>query len=175
MYGEPLPESLKLPRNILDIARQHELTSVLCWGSTSDAKSSLHYDMTEGLMVQMQGTKTFELVSFENVDLLHPFPRGHDLERQCKLGLEIPPEIIRVMTISPGDALYIPFGWFHRVTSRGPFLSVSLRWNPWENQIKSALMTYKLLPSHVEDVLAGSCPEPIARVISHYVQSHLPA
>ena len=97
-------------------------------------EASTHYDPTHGSFVQIYGTKRFEFWRPESwvAQRLHPY--GHPGHRQSQLldraialptaphsaaGLKaqgLPPPHSQAV-LGPGDVLYLPPFWFHRVSS----------------------------------------------------------
>lgn len=39
-------------------------------------------------------------------------------------------------TVYPGDLLYIPYGWWHEISSPSSSISITNRWNPYEETLK---------------------------------------
>lgn len=101
------------------------------WIGPAGTVTPLHHDTTNILFCQIYGRKRFELVSPQETALLMDPVDGFyspiDLDR---LG-EAPHPALRALAVKqvvvgPGDALFIPAGWWHRVTSLDVSISFSL-------------------------------------------------
>jgi hypothetical protein len=95
-------------------------------------RTPLHYDWAENVFVQVFGTKRFVLEppdsaagrhvhdgSSAHVSLVDPL--APDLVRFP----DYDPAGQRTVLLGPGDALYLPPGWFHDVTAPGTSISVN--------------------------------------------------
>jgi hypothetical protein len=114
------------------------------WVGPAGTRTPLHCDFSETLFWQIIGRKRLQLYRREAAAHFVPFQdyafyrdyipesaaqktdsRGGDLER---LLAEETVKPDHDFILEPGDLLYLPFGWFHRVTSLEPSFSVSSRW-----------------------------------------------
>jgi hypothetical protein len=120
------------------------LTETNLWISQAGCVSALHFDFLDNLLCQIKGHKTITLYAPAQTAELYPafacpeqtdfmvpplnfslvdfntenFPGAFPLEKVTQ-----PAGVIKV---SPGDILYIPPYWWHRVeTTLGPFISVN--------------------------------------------------
>jgi Cupin-like domain len=101
------------------------------WIGPAGTVTPLHHDTTNILFAQIHGRKRVELISPQETALLldpvHGFYSPVDLD-----ALEGAPHPalrqmrIKQVVLDPGDALYIPAGWWHRVTSLDVSISFSL-------------------------------------------------
>lgn len=102
------------------------------WISPNGSVTPLHYDHSETIIFQICGRKSF---------LLSP-PGGRDKFKAYGWGTEVPhisrlkeDEMLTINAnlfyteLSPGDAIYIPSGWWHKVESIGISISVN-SWLP---------------------------------------------
>lgn len=120
----------------------------VCWVSSAGCLTPLHYDLDDGLLVQVIGEKRVWL--YDNVDRASLYMRGdvgksfvdaksaagrNNWERQSQAEMHgsrraaFPLALAAerwVADLKPGELLYIPAGWFHEVHSRTP--SFSLGW-----------------------------------------------
>lgn len=93
------------------------------WIGPAGTITSLHHDTTNILFCQLYGRKRIELVAPHETALLvgdlDGFYNGVDLER-------LPRVLVKSTVLAPGDALFIPAGWWHRVTALDVSISFSL-------------------------------------------------
>jgi hypothetical protein len=94
-------------------------------------RSGLHYDNADNLFGQIFGTKRALLISPEYSRRLYPFA---DNPSKSQVDLDDPderrfPKIARVEVwscdLQPGDALYIPRGWWHHITAADVSISIN--------------------------------------------------
>ncbi|CAJ1360209.1 unnamed protein product [Effrenium voratum] len=105
-------------------SRQQAKTNV--WISCAATGASLHYDMGYNLVVQLYGSKTFELLPPEALSELALPPTGHPYARQAlSVGGSGNSSNFSRFRLGPKDALYVPPLWAHR-TSSGEGASISL-------------------------------------------------
>lgn len=123
-----LLDDIKPPRDLFE-----PLTpgATSLWIGPAGTVTPLHHDTTNILFAQIHGRKRVELVSPQETALLldpvHGFYSPVDLD-----GLAAAPHpalqqlLVKQVVLAPGDALYIPAGWWHRVTSLDVSISFSL-------------------------------------------------
>ena len=120
-----LLRDVKPPRALFEPLRA---IATSLWIGPAGTITPLHHDTTNILFCQIYGRKRIELVSpHETALLLDPDgfyspvdldePRGHAALRTMT---------VKSVVVDPGDALYIPAGWWHRVTSLDVSISFSL-------------------------------------------------
>lgn len=110
-----------------------------CWVSSAGCLTPLHYDLSDGMLAQLIGTKRVWLVPPEEMDQAElrssNRPGDNNWQRQSQGDLHCPPSdagpALRparrlVAELRPGDCLYIPSNWLHEVHTRTP--SFSLGW-----------------------------------------------
>lgn len=112
----PLIDDLRFP-DVSGIQRNFSL-----WLGPRGTRTPLHHDRVDILFVQILGRKRFHLVDGMNRRLLsdcQTFWVDHDLAH--------PPDDVPVTTLElgPGDAIFLPCGTWHQVTSLEPSLSIS--------------------------------------------------
>ena len=123
-----LLDDVKPPRALFEPLRA---SATSLWIGPAGTLTPLHHDTTNILFCQIYGRKRIELVSPHEtallVDPVHGFYSSVDLDRLA----DASHPALRAMTVKsvvvgPGDALYIPAGWWHRVTSLDVSISFSL-------------------------------------------------
>jgi len=101
------------------------------WIGPAGTITPLHHDTTNILFAQLHGRKRIELVSPQETALLldpvHGYYSPVDLDGLAAAPHPALRELhVRQVVMGPGDALYIPAGWWHRVTSLDVSISFSL-------------------------------------------------
>jgi hypothetical protein len=120
-----LLSDVKPPKSIFEPVRG---TATSLWIGPAGTITPLHHDTTNILFCQIYGRKRFELISPQETALLldpvNGFYSPVDLERRTRPALRA--MIVKSVVVGPGDALFIPAGWWHRVTSLDVSISFSL-------------------------------------------------
>lgn len=109
------------------------------WISTPGCVTPLHYDLSNGFLCQVRGTKQVWLFDPGQFDRLYPrgpqFPGLDNFERQTQVDIHHPdydafPEFHRATALEchlrQGDTLFIPSNWWHEVETLEPSISVQL-------------------------------------------------
>jgi hypothetical protein len=116
----------------------------------SKTRSGLHYDHADNLFGQIFGSKRARLVSAKESKYLYPFG---DNPSKSQVDLDAPdlrrhPKSARAeiweCELKPGDALFIPRGWWHHITAE----DISISINCWHGETFSGL-------DHLRLFLAG--------------------
>ena len=129
-----------------------------------------HQDMASNIAVVVSGRRRFTLIAPEHTrDLaIGPFeftpagtpvsmidPEAPDLNRYPRAGAAL--ETAQVADLSPGDAIYIPYMWWHHVRSRDP---VSVLVNYWWNEAPAPQPGLAPIDAMVHAILSiGDLPE----------------
>ncbi|MCP2166854.1 cupin domain-containing protein [Goodfellowiella coeruleoviolacea] len=86
----------------------HELVQVNAYLTTTSAAGfDLHWDDHDVVIVQLAGTKSWEVRGPSRKAPMH---------RDAEPNMEPPNEIVFAGTLHPGDVIHIPRGWWHRAT-----------------------------------------------------------
>jgi hypothetical protein len=101
------------------------------WIGPAGTVTPLHHDTTNILFCQIYGRKRVDLVSPQETALLldpvHGFYSPVDLDRRARAKHPaLRAMTVKSVVVAPGDELYIPAGWWHRVTSLDVSISFSL-------------------------------------------------
>jgi hypothetical protein len=104
-------------------------------------RSGLHFDNADNLFGQIYGQKRALLVSPNYSKFLYPFsdnPSKSQVDLECP-DLERHPKCVRVQVwsceLGPGDALYIPRGWWHYISTE----DISISINCWHGDTLSGV------------------------------------
>lgn len=171
LYGEPVSGSIlekieDSPLNFMhinisskhgpNIASQKEekkiegfsATSALLWVAGVHSTSPLHYDLSEGLMLQLNGEKKVILFKPGHNSAFYPHTIGGPYDRQSRINCIKSPNLSKYPSlkatkglqgiIKAGEILYIPYGYWHQIESPPASVGLSLRWNPYEDTIRAA-------------------------------------
>lgn len=109
------------------------------WISTPGCVTPLHYDLSNGFLCQVRGTKQVWLFDPGQFDRLYPrgpqFPGLDNFERQTQVDIHHPddaafPKFREAAALEcrlrQGDTLFIPSNWWHEVETLEPSISVQL-------------------------------------------------
>ena len=134
----PLNDDLRTVRGLLDDtdAGRHGML----WLGGAGTFTPLHHDLTNNLLVQITGRKHVVLVSPAETPRLyndqHVFSRVADILAP-DLDLKRFPLLdgvrYQALELAPGDALFIPIGWWHQVRSLDFSASVTFTNFVWPN------------------------------------------
>jgi len=147
LYGEPMPVALRplLPAPPLLAQCGSALTSQLLWATATGNCSPLHYDLSDGILIQLTGCKRVSLfpnhppsrvplagtdsATAKSLDPLYPYPLQSAHDRQSQINDIHAADLTQFPLFSqacaqrysgevrPFEVLYIPFGWWHQVCS----------------------------------------------------------
>lgn len=101
------------------------------WVGPTGTETPLHFDLAPNLVVQLSGRKRWRLYAPHHA--LRPRFSGlqglfltSDLDVHDGLDAAGPPDLDLVL--EPGDALYVPSRWWHRVDALEPSIAVNRWW-----------------------------------------------
>lgn len=124
---KPLRGDLGFFDGILD--RRLEGLSYL-WAGPGGTVTPLHHDTANNLFCQVRGRKRFILIDPANAELLRDVLSYYSFIDAENFDLERFPYLAQVerltVTVGPGEALFLPAGWWHHVRALSPSLSVSM-------------------------------------------------
>jgi len=95
---------------------------------------ALHYDMDHNFFIQVVGRKRFILIPPWQSAQVYPYPSLHPYDRKAQVDWERPNASLHpsfasitplVANLEPGDLLYVPPYWWHKVHSITPSASLS--------------------------------------------------
>ena len=95
----------------------------MLWVGPAGTFTPLHFDLTNNLLIQITGRKRVLLVSPSQTRLManrrHVFSDVHDLEDAACMARHPQAQQVEpyIVTLEPGDMLFIPVGWWHQVRS----------------------------------------------------------
>lgn len=97
------------------------------WVGPAGTLSPLHFDPHNVLLVQVAGRKRVWLVP-PDADAIYEGLDGYYAEHDAR-------DVDGALSIvvEPGEALFVPVGWFHQVEALDPSITLSLLSFPWEN------------------------------------------
>lgn len=114
----PLLDDVVIPTEYLDPARLQGCISL--WFGPAGTLTPLHHDTTNVLFCQIVGRKRFRLIAPQETSLL---PGARDYYASLDDARE--GALIKEVVVSPGEALFLPVGWWHEVRSLDVSVSLS--------------------------------------------------
>ena len=130
----PLLDDIDLPA---DLFGDHlEPTRMGLWIGPAGTHTPLHHDGDDSMFCQVFGRKRFRLAPPESMPLLD---RSRGVYSHWDPADELTPdtpETLLELTLEPGEALFIPSGWWHQVDALDPSISVSVLEWAWPNDFE---------------------------------------
>lgn len=138
------------------------------------ATVSTHFDMSENVAIVLGGRRRFTFFPPEQVRNLYVGPfdftfagppvsmvdlRAPDLERYPRFAEAL--ETAEVAELEPGDAVFVPYMWWHHVEALDPINLLANYWwdlidRPWQGSpfkaLTHAIMSVRDLPAHERDI-----------------------
>ena len=123
-----LLDDVRAPATLFEPTRAR---ATALWIGPAGTVTSLHHDTTNIKICQIHGRKRVELVSPQETALLAGGVDGFfsDLDLARRADSPHPAVrdlLVKTVVVAPGDALFIPAGWWHQVTSLDVSVSFSL-------------------------------------------------
>lgn len=117
-----LLEDVAPPEGYFDMERVRGSAS--WWLGPAGTLTPMHHDTSNIVFCQIVGKKQFTMISPLHTQMLGKTKNGFYSEVRGELleELEIPHEVI---TLEPGNALFIPVGWWHEVLALEPSVNIS--------------------------------------------------
>lgn len=138
----PLWEEVgEIPGILTDAAR----TGGFFWMGPQGTVTPFHHDLTNNLLIQIRGRKRVWLVpSWDTPRManhLHCFSRHAGPAAIAALPAEMRPTMIECV-IEPGEALFIPVGWWHHIEGLDLTIGLSFTQFARENDFYTSYHTY---------------------------------
>lgn len=115
------------------------------WMGPEGTITPFHHDLTNNLMVQIVGRKRVKLVPASETPRMrnsrHCFSDWHGDELTAGHGDAERPPVLEV-TLEPGDALFLPVGWWHHVEGLTPTIGLSFTNFAADNDFYSHYRSY---------------------------------
>lgn len=130
----PVSPFMDFPGPLPEVVRRKLTRSAYLWWGPAGTVTPLHYDFPQNLLFQIRGTKRVAMFAPEdaaNVYSMRENPRVSpvDVERPDASRFPLFAKAKRHdFTITAGDVLFIPFGWWHVVWAVEPSMSLNYWW-----------------------------------------------
>lgn len=157
IHNTPLiqTEAIQTLQNYLNqLGLSHPASTLNLWVGPGGHVEALHYDPTDGTLIQLHGSKRIILFPPSQTKNLYPFPFYIHLKHGMKLrswfsqvypdrpDFDAFPKLQEALQhkceviLHPGEMLYIPMGWWHEVESLGDGMvcSVNRFWRVYPTQ-----------------------------------------
>lgn len=118
----PMLDDIAMPEGWLDPASLAKGASL--WLGPAGTRTRLHHDFMPVLACQVVGRKRWRLVPPTERKLLERIRRSHttlDPDTDDLDGV-----LVKDVVLAPGEALFVPPGWWHHVVALDPALTVSI-------------------------------------------------
>lgn len=129
----PLLADLELPPGYFHPGRERQARSSALWFGPAGTVTKLHHDTSSILLAQIFGRKRLRLYPPDEPTLL-----AHASGVYNTLDPELPsPALATVptldLTLNPGEALFLPVGWWHHVRALDVSISIACNHFVWPN------------------------------------------
>ena len=105
-----------IPIRIARLLHANSQTSI--WIAGTHVVADTHYDTSNNFYIPIYGEKIFHLLPPQRIDSLHVYPSLHSHYRQARGNIFASPTPPLEVVIAPGDILFLPPYWFHRVSQK---------------------------------------------------------
>jgi lysine-specific demethylase 8 len=128
---KPYLKEFNLLKNIPGLRRDVSPETILpkgvvtdhsAWIGPAGARTGLHFDLLDNIAVTLVGTKRFNLAPPHTVEALGGLSKKHD--KWARLSTLSFDDLasrgatgLRTVDLHPGDALFVPAGWWHEVVN----------------------------------------------------------
>jgi len=128
----PLLEDIALRPEVF--GESVDLGRIALWLGGAGTHTPLHHDGDNTMFCQVVGRKRFRMAPPEQLALLDHARGVFNLWDPCEpeVAAESPGPLVELV-LEPGDALFIPAGWWHQVDALDPSISVSIQQFAWPN------------------------------------------
>lgn len=130
----PLFEELDLPPQWFQAVRDPMKMGL--WIGGRGTHTPLHHDAENAMLCQVHGRKRIRLAPPESLPLLD---RSRGVYSRWDPTGDDPiddPEALIELELNPGEALYVPAGWWHQVDALDPSITVTLLAWAWPNEYR---------------------------------------
>jgi hypothetical protein len=116
------------------------------WLGPAGTVTPLHHDLTNNLMAQVVGRKLVRLIAPQDTAFVYNHRHCYSQVDMTRIDYDRYPlfrnaRVIDV-TLSPGQVLFLPVGWWHHVTSLDISITVTFTSFVFENDFHSGYTTY---------------------------------
>jgi hypothetical protein len=118
---EGLLEDIEPPQDLFDTKGRRDGVSL--WLGPRGTLTRLHHDGTNNLFCQVLGEKRLALVPPWETSIMATAFGYYARERPTAAHLS---PSVKTVELAPGDAIFLPVGWWHEVESLSPSLSLAL-------------------------------------------------
>ena len=132
------------------LTRDCEAPHGMMWIGAKGSFTPLHHDLTNNLLLQLVGRKVVLMAAPGETPKLyndrHVYSRVRDLTEPGVLGRFPKLDGIRVhrVPLGPGDALFIPLGWWHQVTSLDFSVTITHEFR-WPNDFTPPIRPWRMI------------------------------
>ncbi len=118
---------------LLDLFPAGAVFANQAWIGPAGARTGLHFDLLDNIALTLVGRKRFYLMPPGSVKAHQVSGKYDRWARLCRIGVDqilqeagqAADSLVRVVDLCPGDALYVPHGWWHEVVNLEPSVLLS--------------------------------------------------
>jgi hypothetical protein len=118
------------------------------WVGPEGTVTPWHHDLTNNLLVQVAGTKRVTLVSSAQTPAMRNHRHCYSLfagDATMSAAVAGARPVSLTCDLGPGDALFIPVGWWHHVVGLTPTIGLSFTNFAWPNDAAEGYATYDVV------------------------------